>query len=234
MEGFSLQQGSIIGSNIIKTIQHNKQYLSDLDGMVGDGDHGINMNKGATLCAAALEKSPGNLAHALSVLSKMFMGSIGGAMGPLYGMFFQGMANACEGKETIDRAVFEEMLKCGEAGIRSISDAKVGDKTMMDTLAPAITAYSAAVGSGKDFSESLEAMREAAIKGRDSTKGLVAKVGRSSRLGERSRGVLDAGAVSLCLVLESMADSIEGLIQENNSPPDGGPVPLPVEALKSE
>jgi dihydroxyacetone kinase-like protein len=215
MEGFSLQQGSIIGSNVIKTIQHHKQYLSDLDGMVGDGDHGINMNKGATLCAAALEKTPGDLVHSLSVLSRTFMGNIGGAMGPLYGMFFQGMAKACEGQETIDPTVFEEMLKSGEAAIRSVSDAKVGDKTMMDTLVPAIDAYSTAVGSGKNFVESLEAMRKAAITGRDSTKDLVAKIGRSSRLGERSRGVLDAGAVSLCLVLESMADSIETLIRQN-------------------
>jgi len=234
MEGFSPQQASIIGSNIIKTIQQNKQYLSDLDGMVGDGDHGINMNKGATLCAATLEKYPGDLAHSLSVLSKTFMGSIGGAMGPLYGMFFQGMAKACNGKETINPAVFEEMLKSGEAAIRSISDAKVGDKTMMDTLVPALTAYSAAVGSGKGFIESLEAMRKAAITGRDSTKDLVAKVGRSSRLGERSRGVLDAGAVSLCLVLESMVDSIEALIRQNNAPPDVGHVLLAAEAQNSE
>ena len=140
-------------------------------------------------------------------------------MGPLYGMFFQGMAKACEGKDPIDSVVFEEMLKSGEAGIRSISEAKVGDKTMMDTLIPAVTAYSAAVGSGKSFIESLEAMREAAIAGRDSTKDLVAKVGRSSRLGERSRGVLDAGAVSLFLILDSMAESIESLIRRNSSVP---------------
>jgi dihydroxyacetone kinase-like protein len=217
MEGFSHQKGSTIASSIIKTIQQNKQYLSDLDGMVGDGDHGINMNKGATLCAATLEKGSGNLDHCFSVLSKTFMSNIGGAMGPLYGMFFQGMAKACEGKQTIDPAVFEEMLKSGEAGIRSISDAKVGDKTMMDTLVPAITAYSVAVGSGKSFVESLGAMRKAAIAGRDSTKDLVAKVGRSSHLGERSRGVLDAGAVSLCLVLESMADSIQALMGQGSS-----------------
>ena len=219
MGGFSLQQGSIIGSNIIKTIQDNKQYLSDLDGMVGDGDHGINLNKGATLCAAALAEKPGNLAHSLAVLSKTLMGNVGGAMGPLYGMFFQGMAKACEGKDPIDSVVFEEMLRSGEAGIRSISEAKVGDKTMMDTLIPAVTAYSAAVSSGKSFIESLEAMREAAIAGRNSTKDLVAKVGRSSRLGERSRGVLDAGAVSLFLILNSMAESIESLIRRNSSVP---------------
>ena len=219
MEGFSLQQGSVIGSNIIKTIQDNKQYLSDLDGMVGDGDHGINMNKGATLSAAALAEKPGDLVHNLAVLSKTVMGNVGGAMGPLYGMFFQGMAEACAGVDSVNPVVFEKMLKSGEAAIRTISEAKVGDKTMMDTLIPAVSAYSAAVGSGKSFVESLEAMREAAIAGRDSTKGLVAKVGRSSRLGERSRGVLDAGAVSLCLILDSMAQSIESLIRQNPSVP---------------
>ena len=169
------------------------------------------------MCAAVLEKSPGNLAESLLALSKTFMDNIGGAMGPLYGMFFQGAAKACEGKSTIDATVFEEMLKSGEAEIKTISDAQVGDKTMMDALVPALAAYSAAVRSGKSFFESLEAMKAGAVSGRDSTKNLVAKVGRSSRLGERSRGVLDAGAVSLCLILESMADSIEALIQQNSS-----------------
>ena len=212
MGGISLQQAGIITSNIIKTIQDNKQYLSDLDGMVGDGDHGVNMNKGATLSAAALADKPGDLAHSLAVLSETLMGSVGGAMGPLYGMFFQGMAEACAGKASLDAVVFQEMLKSGEAEIQSISEAQVGDKTMMDTLIPAVAAYSAALDSGKSFAESLEEMRKAAIAGRDSTKDLVAKVGRSSRLGERSRGVLDAGAVSLCLILNSMADSIESLL----------------------
>ena len=214
---FSLEQGSVIVTNIIKTIQDNKQYLSDLDGMVGDGDHGINMNKGATLAAASLAAKPGDLAQSLAVLSNTLMGNVGGAMGPLYGMFFQGMAEACEGKDRVDAGVFREMLKGGEAGIRSISEAKVGDKTMMDTLIPAVAAYSAAADSGKSFAESLEAMRAAAVAGRDSTKDLVAKVGRSSRLGERSRGVLDAGAVSLCLILDSVADSIESLIHGHSS-----------------
>jgi dihydroxyacetone kinase-like protein len=187
--------------------------------LVGDGDHGVNMNKGATLCAAALAEKPGDLSQTLAVLANTLMGSVGGAMGPLYGLFFQGMAEACEGKDWIDLAVFEEMLKAGEAGITSISEATVGDKTMMDTLIPAVNAYLAAVASGESFAQSLEAMRKAAIAGRDSTKDLVAKVGRSSRLGERSRGVLDAGAVSLCLILNSLADSIESLLHLNNSNP---------------
>ena len=65
---------------------------------------------------------------------------------------------------------------------------------------------------GQDFKEALEEMKKAAAAGRDSTKDMVAKYGRSSRLGERSRGVLDAGATSCCIILTAMADGIEELI----------------------
>jgi len=123
------------------------------------------------------------------------------------------MARACRGKEHISANDFGEMLKGAENAIRSISEAEVGDKTMMDTLVPATAAYLESQGQGKSLIESLEAMRDAARKGRDSTKDIVAKVGRSSRLGERSKGVLDAGAVSCCLILESIADSITLLIR---------------------
>ena len=213
MEGFSAKDGSRIVTDLIKVIQENKQYLSDLDGKIGDGDHGINMSKGAGLCAEELEKNPGDISHSLKTMSQTLMMGIGGAMGPLYGQFFRGMARACRGKEHISANDFGEMLKGAENAIRSISEADVGDKTMMDTLVPATAAYLESQDQGKSFLESLEAMRDAARKGRDSTKDIVAKVGRSSRLGERSKGVLDAGAVSCCLILESMSDSITLLMK---------------------
>lgn len=213
MEGFSAREGSRIVTDLIKVIQDNKQYLSDLDGKIGDGDHGINMSKGAGLCAEELEKNPGDISHSLKTMSRTLMMGIGGAMGPLYGQFFRGMARACRGKEHISANDFGEMLKGAENAIRSISEAEVRDKTMMDTLVPATAAYLESQGQGKSLIESLEAMRDAARKGRDSTKDIVAKVGRSSRLGERSKGVLDAGAVSCCLILESIADSITLLIR---------------------
>jgi phosphoenolpyruvate---glycerone phosphotransferase subunit DhaL len=212
MGSFTNAEGSIILDDLIKQIQANKQYLSDIDGTIGDGDHGINMNKGFTLCADELANNPGDLAHGLKTLSKILMTKIGGAMGPLYGMLFRSMAKECDGKDNIDAAVFAEMLKAIETSIQKISKAKVGDKTLVDTLAPAIRAYCDSVKGGKSFSESLETMKQAAVAGRDSTKDMLARIGRASRLGERSRGVLDPGATSCCLILISIADSVQTLL----------------------
>jgi dihydroxyacetone kinase len=88
----------------------------------------------------------------------------------------------------------------------------VGDKTLMDVLIPADEAYGQAVADGLPFGEALEAMDAAALKGRDSTVDMVAKLGRSSRLGERSRGVMDAGSASCYLILHTMADTIKEIL----------------------
>ena len=193
-------------------IQENKQYLSDIDGAIGDGDHGINMNKGFTLCRDELLANPGDLTHGLKTLSKILMMKIGGSMGPLYGTFFKSLAAACDGVDAIDTAVFGRMLSSGREGIQKISDAKPGDKTLMDVLLPAEAAYQAAAQTGEPFRVCLDKMVEAARQGRDATKEMVAKLGRSSRLGERSRGVIDAGAASCCLILETMAGTIGHLL----------------------
>lgn len=208
METFTNVEGSQIVYDMIKVIQKNKQYLSEIDGAIGDGDHGINMNKGFTMAEEELKKNPGNLSHSLKTLSRILMTNIGGAMGPLYGTFFREMAKVCEGKDAIDSHVLARMLKAGEAGIKRIGKAKVGDKTLLDSLVPAVEAVKSQVEEEKSFKEALDAMKEAAIEGRDSTKDMVAKVGRASRMGGRSKGVLDPGATSMCLLLVSMADSI--------------------------
>ncbi len=212
METFTNVEGSQIVYDMIKVIQKNKQYLSEIDGAIGDGDHGINMNKGFTIAEEELKKNPGNLSHSLKTLSRILMTNIGGAMGPLYGTFFREMAKVCEGKDAIDSHVLARMLKAGEAGIKRIGKAKVGDKTLLDSLVPAVEAVKSQVAEEKSFKEALDAMKEAAIEGRDSTKNMVAKVGRASRMGGRSKGVLDPGATSMCLLLVSMADSINETI----------------------
>jgi dihydroxyacetone kinase-like protein len=212
MEHFSNLQGAVIVTELIRTIHDHKQYLSDIDGAIGDGDHGINMNKGFSDCGKELAGNPGDLTHGFQVLARILMGNIGGSMGPLYGMFFKAMAGVSAGNETIDAVKFGEMLKAAEAKVREIGGAAPGDKTLLDTLVPAIEAYQTAITNGQSFVEALDRMKEAAEQGRDSTKDLVAKVGRASRLGERSRGVIDAGAASCCLILLSMADTIKKLI----------------------
>ena len=105
------------------------------------------------------------------------------------------------------------MLNAALTGVQSLGNAKVGDKTLVDTLAPAVTAYNEALGQGKSFAAALETMRIAAEDGKESTKELIAKVGRASRLGERSRGFLDAGATSCYLLLESMTLSIAKVLK---------------------
>jgi phosphoenolpyruvate---glycerone phosphotransferase subunit DhaL len=212
MEQFENRDGIRIVFDLIRSIQENKQYLSDIDGAIGDGDHGINMNKGFTLCRDELLANPGDLTHGLKTLAKTLVTRIGGSMGPLYGTFFKSLAAACDGVDEIDTAVFGRMLSSGREGIQKISEAKPGDKTLMDALLPAETAYRDAAQTGEPFRVCLERMAEAARKGRDATKEMAAKLGRSSRLGERSRGVIDAGAASCCLILETMAGTIGHLL----------------------
>ena len=118
------------------------------------------------------------------------------------------MAEAGSELDEISVKDLGDMLAAGLAGLQEIVEAQVGDKTLVDTLSPAVDALKAAAEAGRDMPQALEEMKAAAQKGMESTKDLVAKFGRSSRLGERSRGVLDAGSVSCCIILQAMADGI--------------------------
>ncbi|MBJ2321707.1 MULTISPECIES: dihydroxyacetone kinase subunit DhaL [unclassified Pseudomonas] len=206
---FSTHEGSAIVADLVSVIVANREYLSEVDGAIGDGDHGINMAKGFAHCGRTIEGRQLTLAEALDELTLSLMEGIGGSMGPLYGSLFIGMADEVRGSEDIDAATFARLLRGGLTSLQDITEAGVGDKCLMDTLIPAVEAFERAQASGRSFSDALDAMKTAASQGRDSTKDLVAKIGRASRLGERSLGVLDAGAVSCCLILTQLADSIK-------------------------
>lgn len=209
MTSVSIQDGSFVLMPLIRAIQDNKQYLSDIDGLIGDGDHGINMNKGFTLCEEALQAEPGDLSHGFKTLSRILMTQIGGSMGPLYGMFFKAMAKACKDKETLDASGFGDMITAAKDKVQDISGAQLNDKTLLDVLLPAQDSYITALNANESFDACLDKMSEAAEKGRDATKDMIAKVGRSSRLGERSRGVIDAGSASCCLILQTLAQALK-------------------------
>ena len=210
---FSNKDAQSVVYDLIDTIQKNKDYLSELDGKIGDGDHGINMNKGFTLCEKKLEGKKLSMSQALRVLGQTLMEDIGGSMGPLYGVFFETMADKSEEVSEIDAATFEAMLKSALSEVLFIGNAQRGDKSLLETLFPAQEAFSAALAEGKNFAEALEAMRFAAETGWRSTEDMIAKIGRASRLGERSRGYLDPGATSCYLILDSFASSIKKLIK---------------------
>lgn len=207
----ALDEAGPLVRDLIATIVEHRQHLSDIDGLIGDGDHGINMAKGFNGCGArldALGPRAGSLPVALEQLSQALMDDIGGSMGPLYGQFFAAMAQALAPHARLDAALFGEALAAAVARVQAMGQARVGDKTLIDTLVPARDAYAACLASGGDFAAALLAMSGAAERGRDSTRDLQARIGRSARLGARSIGVLDAGATSCCLILQSMAASL--------------------------
>jgi dihydroxyacetone kinase-like protein len=190
-------------------INANRAWLSEIDGAIGDGDHGINMSKGFSQAAAAIGGADGGLAAAFNTLGDTLLSGIGGSMGPLYGTFFLDMAAALGDAATLEAALFARMLRAGLAGMIDLGGAQLGDKTLLDTLVPAADAFDAAVAGGASFGAALDALSAAAERGRNSTVDLVAKIGRSARLGERSRGVLDAGAASCCLLLQTLAAGLQ-------------------------
>jgi dihydroxyacetone kinase-like protein len=188
---------------LIQTIVDHKAYLSEVDGKIGDGDHGINMAKGFNLIKDRLGDKEISLSDGLGLIGKTLMTEIGGSMGPIYGTFFIQMSLKSKNKPETDARLFGEMLKAARDSLEDLGGAKVGDKTLMDAVIPAQETYQAAVDAGASLPEALKGMTEAAEKGKDSTVDMVAKIGRSARLGERSRGVLDAGATSAALILQT-------------------------------
>jgi len=193
---------------MVTVIQQNKDYLGEVDGLIGDGDHGMNMNKGFTMFGDQIREKDIDFTEGLNDLGNLLFSQIGGSMGPIYGTMFMGMAKTGERFELIDVYNFAAMLDAGLSNLQEVVQARVGDKTLIDTLVPANDAIQKAAKEGKKFSDALKDMKAAAEAGRDFTKNLLSKFGRSSRLGERSRGVLDAGSVSCCLILCAMADGI--------------------------
>lgn len=212
MNTFKNADGKSILFKMVKAVQDNKEYLGEVDGLIGDGDHGMNMNKGFTIFRKRFEDEKITFNQGLFELGSILLNEIGGSMGPIYGTILIDMADEGNCSEDIGLKDFAEMLKSGLDGLCEIVDAKVGDKTLIDTFSPVVNVLKMESEKNADFKAALEAMKVAAEDGRDSTKDMVAKFGRSSRLGERSRGVLDAGATSCCIILTAMADGISELL----------------------
>lgn len=205
---FKNADGKSVLLKMVKGIQDNKVYLGEVDGLIGDGDHGMNMNKGFTLFGTRFADKDFSFTEGLEELGNILFSEIGGSMGPIYGTILMDTASAGEDLEEITVEDLGNMLAAGLAGLQEIVEAQVGDKTLVDTLSPAVDALRSSAAQGLDYPQALEQMKAAAAAGRDSTKDMIAKFGRSSRLGERSRGVLDAGATSCCIILTAMADGI--------------------------
>ena len=205
---FSNNDGIKIVSGIIKAVKSNRAYLSEIDGAAGDGDHGINMSKGFTIAEEEINsRKSASMSEGFLIISDVLVSKIGGSMGPLYGSFFRGLYAASKKAEIIDKNIILSMLEKAYSNLSMLTDAKPGDKTLIDVLDPAVSAYKKSVEQNYDFNICLENMISEAEKGLESTKDMIARLGRSSRLGERSRGHLDAGAASCYIILRAIVDT---------------------------
>ena len=185
-------------------VHENRELLTDLDRAIGDGDHGINMDRGMK-AVAALE--PADFATAGDYLKKAGMtlvSTVGGASGPLYGTFFLRAGGAWA--DDADAATIGAALRAGLDGIVARGKASVGDKTLVDALTPALDAYDAHANEG--VGAALAAAAIACAEGRDATIPLVAHKGRASYLGERSAGHQDPGATSMTMLIEAASRTL--------------------------
>lgn len=181
--------------------------LSEADRNLGDGDHGMGMERGMR---AAIEKLNAaeveSIEKAFSTVGMAMMSSMGGASGAIFGTFFRNGGKALNGKDAFDAAALAEFLKAGADGVKQRGGAAVGDKTCVDAIDPA--AAKAAEVTGQSLPEAIQAVAEAAAAGKEASKAMVAKFGRAKTLGEACIGFPDAGACSVVVIIEAFRDFI--------------------------
>lgn len=191
------------------TIENEKEYLSELDGAIGDGDHGVNMAKCFREVKQKLAESTAeDVGTLFKDVGMVVLNSVGGAMGALYGTFFLKLSQESAGKGEVNLSDLVKIFQTGEQGILDIGKANPGDKTLIDTLSPAVRAIEAAEKEGKPLAGALADFEEAAKQGMESTREMLAKIGRASRLGERTIAHQDAGATSCYFILRSLASAV--------------------------
>lgn len=185
-----------------------KDYLTELDSAIGDADHGINMARGFSAVREEIEKQkPETISALLKLVAMTLIRTVGGASGPLYGTFFLRLSQATDGKPELGNEDLFHALEEGVKGIRQRGKAQVGDKTMIDAWEPAMRKMAELVVTEGPLSEIMTRVAEAAEQGMKSTIPLVARRGRASYLGERSRGHQDPGATSTVYVLRTAAET---------------------------
>ncbi|HEU5346832.1 MAG TPA: dihydroxyacetone kinase subunit DhaL [Ktedonobacterales bacterium] len=191
-------------------LHEQRAYLTDLDAAIGDADHGVNMDRGFTAVMAKLkaEGAPHDVQDVGAILKTVgatLVSTVGGASGPLYGTAFLRAGMALAGKTALEPADIEEGLQAALEGIKARGKAQAGEKTMIDALEPAVSAFSAALADGKDKAAALAAAADAAEEGVRATIPMLATKGRASYLGERSKDHQDPGATSTALMLRAAA-----------------------------
>ena len=193
-------------------LHEQRDALTALDQAIGDGDHGMNMDRGFAAIVAKLDALDAagprdeDPAALLRLAGKTLVSTVGGASGPLYGTGFLKLAASVSGRTSLDGPAIVAGLDAATMGIAAIGRSKQGEKTMLDALVPAVAAARSALEAGADVPAILAAARDAAAQGAEATIPLLATKGRASYLGERSIGHQDPGATSAALILGALSE----------------------------
>lgn len=207
MSSLDTKQMAAIIEGMAKKIEAEKEYLTELDNEIGDGDHGINLARGFEAVEKKLPSlAGGDIGALLKGVGMQLVSTVGGASGPLYGTAFMKAGMACKGLTEIDGPAFVKAMEAAVDGIKMRGKATEGEKTMLDALCPALKAMQDDVAAGKSLKEALQDAAQAAEKGVEYTKTIIATKGRASYLGERSLGHQDPGATSSLYLLQVLAE----------------------------
>ena len=183
--------------------------LTKLDSAIGDGDHGTNMARGFRAVLERLEGlQEGDFASVFRATGMALISKVGGAAGPLYGSFYMAMGRQLGATGQAGDGELAAALRAGYDGVVARGKAQLEDKTMLDAWHPALEALDQAVGEGAQLGEALDRAAAAAEEGMKATIPLVARKGRASYLGERSRDHQDPGATSTYLIVKALADTV--------------------------
>lgn len=194
---------------IQNAIINHESELESLDRAIGDGDHYINMKRGAQ----AIVEMQSELAAltpdtALNKIGMKLLSTIGGASGPLLASFFMGMAKTIKEKGDVSTTTYASAFATGVDMIRQRGKADLGEKTMLDVLIPVANQFSVMAAQNTSAKEISNALKQTAEQGMLSTKDLIATKGRAAGLGERAIGHIDPGAKSCQLMIEAVCNLI--------------------------
>ncbi|MDD3141066.1 MAG: dihydroxyacetone kinase subunit DhaL [Lachnospiraceae bacterium] len=204
MKTLTIEQTTDMLILVCDEIIKSKPLLTEIDSKIGDGDHGIGMEGGMKKAKEALQsKRPfPDINSVFKTTGMEMLNSMGGASGVIFGSMFLGGIKGLDKKEALDGVVLTRIMKGSLAAIQERGKASVGDKTMVDALAPAVTAMEAV--EEEDLKVVLEAAKNAAAEGVENTKNYIAKFGRAKSLMERAVGYQDAGATSVFIIFKTM------------------------------
>lgn len=195
---------------MLERIDDAEQELGRLDAAAGDGDHGAGMMRGLHAANDAIAEC-GDDAPAGEMLveaGSAFADEAGGASGALVGALISTIGQNLHSELCTSNGV-HRALAAGLQMVCTLGKAQPGDKTLVDTLDPFVRAFGEAAAEGHFLAEAWQRALPAAEAGAHSTAGMVSKRGRSSRLGERSRGHLDPGAMSMLYMLQAAGGALQ-------------------------